>query len=74
VSLYSTWHLSPHIMYGILEVPPMLFHVTLSSIFQNSNRHVMYQDSVVIPHKVIIMIQVLYPIKSYGTESRNSVM
>jgi len=34
----------------------------------------MYQDSVVISRKTIIMIQVLYPVRSYGTKSENSVM
>ena len=35
----------------------MLFHMAPSSTYQNSNRSIMYQDSVVIPRKAIIMIQ-----------------
>jgi len=52
----------------------MLFHVALSFTYQNNNRSILYQDSVVIPRKAIMMIQVLYSIKSYGTKSGNSVM
>jgi len=34
----------------------------------------MYQDSVVIPRKTIIMIQVLYSVRIYDTKSGNNAM
>ena len=51
-----------------------LFHVALSSTYQNNNMSIIYQDSVVIPRKMIIMIHVLYPVRSYGTKYENNVM
>ena len=74
VPLCSAWHLVPHIKYRILEVASVLFHVALSFTYQNSNRNIMHQDSVVIPCKAIIMIQVLYSVRSYGTKSGISIV
>ena len=68
------WHFVPHIRYGILEVAPVPFHMALSFTYQSSNRSIMYQNSVVIPCKAIIMIQVLYSVRSYGIKFDNSVM
>ena len=34
-----------------------MFHVALSSTYQSSNKNIMYQDSIAIPRKAIIMRQ-----------------
>ena len=74
VALCFMWHLVPHIRYGILEVASVLFHVALSFTYQNNNRSIMYQDSVMISRKMISMICALYSVRSYDTKSENSVM